>query len=143
MLSMVFQANPNHVRETMVSSVDGLNISERNSIRRFLNVYFSAFLLISSHLHVFLNTLHVILSFVNEPALFYRLYRSSAKSFGILNWAAVTTKITGVSNDSTQTEWVSLLFQDSTVTWQMKMKYHYILSAGLNTAHFVRKLRPM
>ena len=85
MLSMAFQANPNHVRETMISSVDGLNISERNSIRRFLNVYFSAFLLISSQLHVFLNTLHVILSFVNEPALFYRLYRSIAKCFGNLN----------------------------------------------------------
>ena len=85
MLSMAFQANPNHARETMVSSVDGLNISERNSIRRFLNVYFRAFLLISSQSHVFLNTLHVILSFVNEPALFYRLYRSIAKCFGNLN----------------------------------------------------------
>ena len=78
----------------------------------------------------FLNTLHVILNFINKPAGFYRLYRSSAKRFGILDWAAVTTKITGVSNDSKKTEWVSLLFQDSTVTWQMKMKAHYDFSAG-------------
>ena len=92
---------------------------------------------------MFFNTLHVILSFINKPFGFYRLYRSSAKCFGILNWAAVTTKIPGVSNDSKKAEWVSLLFQDSTVTWQMKMKAHYILSAGLNTAHFVTKLRPM
>ena len=79
---------------------------------------------------MFFNTLHVILSFIYKPAGFYRLYRGSAKCFGILNWAAVTTKITGVSNDSKKTQWVSLLFQDSTVTWQIKMKAHYDLSAG-------------
>ena len=53
MISMAFQANPNHVRETMISSVDGLNISERRSIRRSPNAYFSAFLLISNQLHAF------------------------------------------------------------------------------------------
>ena len=73
---------------------------------------------------MFFNTLHVVLSFINKPAGFYRLYRSIARFFGILSWAPVTTKITGVSNDSNKTEWVSSLFQDSTVTWQMKMKAH-------------------
>ena len=91
---------------------------------------------------MFFNTLHVILSFINKPAGFYHLYRGSAKCFVILNWAAFTPKITGVSNDSNKTEWVSLLFQDTIVTWQMKMKAHYILSAA-NTAHFVAKLLSM
>ena len=68
--------------------------------------------------YMFFNTLHVILSFINKPASFYRLYRSSAKCFGILRWAPVTTKITEVSNDLKKTEWVSLLFQDGIVTWQ-------------------------
>ena len=52
MMSIAFQANPNHVLET-ISSVEGLNIDERNSIQRFLNVYFSAVLLISNQLYVF------------------------------------------------------------------------------------------
>ena len=51
-MSIAFQANPNHVLET-ISSVEGLNIGERNSIQRFLNVYFSAVLLISNQLYVF------------------------------------------------------------------------------------------
>ena len=79
---------------------------------------------------MFFNTLHVILSFINKPAGFYRLYRSSAKCFGSLNWEAITTKITRVSNDSNKTEWVSFLFQDSTVTWQIKLKAHYDFSTG-------------
>ena len=52
MMSIAFQANPNHVLET-ISSVEGLNIGERNSIQRLLNVYFSAVLLISNQLYVF------------------------------------------------------------------------------------------
>ena len=52
MISIAFQANPNHVLET-ISSVDALNIGQRNSIQRSLNVYFSAVLLISNKLHVF------------------------------------------------------------------------------------------
>ena len=59
MISMAFQANPNHVRETMISSEDGLNIRERRSIRRSLNAYFSAFLLIKPVTRFF-NSLYVI-----------------------------------------------------------------------------------
>ena len=51
-ISIAFQANPNHVLET-ISSVDALNIGQRNSIQRSLNVYFSAVLLISNQLYVF------------------------------------------------------------------------------------------
>ena len=79
---------------------------------------------------MFLNPLHVILSFINQPGGFHRLYRSIAQCFGKLKWAAVPIKITRDSNDSIKTDWVSLLFQHSTVTWQVKMNAHYNLSTG-------------
>ena len=77
MISIDFQASPNHVLATF-SRMDAFNIGEGNSIQRSPNVYFSVVLLTSNQLPLFL-------SFIKGLAGFYRRYRSIANCFGNLN----------------------------------------------------------